>query len=142
MPLVLEHLRNMPRDLPSLEYRFKDSVSALVGCVATSAMRETDLDDGCILDLVARASHRVDEVILMASLRSETQPTALDNAERDALSALKMALDILSDSWNQFPRDERRRMLGIALHSLARFCYVSRSADHRRTQRCPDTLAG
>ncbi len=128
MALVLDHFRSIPQDVSSFGQGFSDSVPALVGCVTTAATRAIELDDDSVLDLVVRASHRVDEVVLITSWLSENRPTVGEHAIRDALSTLKMALGILADTWGELPTEERQKLLEMALQSLARFCYLSRPA--------------
>lgn len=127
MALVLDHLRNLPEDMQSIGFRFNNCVTALVGCITTAAHDIERVGDDCALDLAERASLRVDDVILMSTLAAEIRPTISDTAMRDALVTIKTALSVLVSSWDALGGEERTRLLGIALHSLARFCYLSRS---------------
>lgn len=126
MALVLDHFRTMPQDAQSRGQGFSDSVSVLVGCVTTAATHLGELDDASVLDLVVRASHRLDEVVQITSWFSTVHPDLRQHAIRDVLSALKMALGILEDAWDDLLPVERQDLLETALRSLARFCYLSR----------------
>lgn len=128
MALVLDHFRSIPQDARSRGQGFSDSVSVLVGCVTTAAMHLGELDDDAVLDLVVRASHRIDEVVQLTSWLSTAHPGLGQHAMRDALSALKIALGILEDTWSGLPLEDRQDLLEISLRSLARFCYLFRPA--------------
>lgn len=126
MALVLDHFRNIPQDVYSLGRGSSDSVPALVGCVTTAATHAVDLDEESVFDLVVRASDRVDEVVQIMSWLSKENTGLGQHATRDALSALKMALGILAEAWDDISAEERQNLLEMARLSLARFCSLSR----------------
>lgn len=126
MALELEHFRSIPSELGSLGQGLTDSVSVLVGCVTTAAAQLDRLEDETTMDLLVRASHRADEVILITGWILEKHEVVDRTGSHAALRDIKMILGVMLGDWSVLARDQRRRLLLVASDFLARFCQLFR----------------